>query len=201
MSNPTTIKVWDLPVRIFHWSLVALFFFSYVSGEILETLHAWSGYGVAALVVFRIIWGLVGTRYARFGNFIYSRAEIIAYLKSLLTETPKHYLGHNPAAGVMVLLLLASLAMTCWSGVETYGAEGHGPLASADVSVISSAHADSDHVEPGSGGSEFWEEVHEVFANFSLFLVFVHIAGVVVSSILHSENLVRAMLSGYKKNI
>jgi cytochrome b len=100
----------------------------------------------------------------------------------------------------MVLLLLGSLAMTCWSGLEAYGDEGHGPLASVDGSLISSALADRDGDKHRKGGSEFCEEVHELFANFTLFLVFLHIAGVVVSSILHGENLVGAMLSGYKKN-
>jgi len=204
MSNSTTIKVWDLPVRIFHWSLVVLFFTSYVSGDELETLHVWTGYGVAALVVFRIFWGLVGSQYARFSNFIYSPAEIIGYLKSMLTKTPKHYLGHNPAGGVMVLLLLVGLVVTCWSGLEAYAVEGHGPLANAQVTVISSAYADDDgdeHENRGEGeGDEFWEEIHEFAANFTLFLVFVHIAGVVVASRLHGENLVRAMFTGNKQN-
>ncbi|WP_455216645.1 cytochrome b/b6 domain-containing protein [Kaarinaea lacus] len=203
MSQIKKIKVWDLGVRVFHWSLVSLFVISYVTGDELETVHAWSGYAIIALLVFRLLWGFVGTRYARFSDFIYSPAEIISYIKSLHGGSPRHYLGHNPAGGVMVLLLLASLALTTFSGLKAYAVEGHGPLAATDVSLISNAYADSDKEDEHDGKGEhekdeFWEEVHEFFGNFTLFLVFVHIAGVVVSSRLHGENLVKAMINGYK---
>lgn len=202
MTQSQKVKVWDLPIRLFHWSLVFFFVLSYSTGEELDTVHAWSGYVITALLLFRLVWGLVGSRYARFSHFIYSRAEIVGYLKSLMTRSPRHYLGHNPAAGVMVFLMLASLSLTVWTGMEAYGAEGHGPLASTDLSLISTAYADGDHeddVESEGEGSELWEELHEFFANFSLFLVFVHIGGVVVSSLVHRENLPRAMMNGYKQ--
>ena len=145
MSKAEKVKVWGLPIRVFHWSLVAFFAIAYITGEELETLHAWSGYVVIALIVFRLIWGLVGGRYARFSNFIYSPKNVRAYLKSLLSSKPLQYLGHNPAAGVMVLLLLVSLALTSWSGLQAYAAEGYGPLATTDMTIISSAYADDDH--------------------------------------------------------
>ncbi len=202
MSNTKTTKVWDLPVRIFHWSLVTFFAISYLTGDELETVHAWSGYIVTTLILFRILWGFIGTKYARFSDFIYSPAEVKAYLKSLLTTSPRHYLGHNPAGGVMVLVLLASLVFTTFSGLKAYGAEGHGPLASVDVSLISTAYADSDehdgHKEHEGEEDEFWEEIHEFFGNFTLFMVLIHIGGVVVSSRLHKENLAKAMVTGNK---
>lgn len=203
MSNTKIIKVWDLPVRIFHWSLVTFFVISYLTGDELDTIHAWSGYIVTVLILFRILWGFVGTKYARFSNFIYSLTEVKAYLKSLLTNSPKHYLGHNPAGGVMVLVLLTSLVFTCFSGLKAYGVEGHGPLASVDMSLISTAYADDDKHDGDKKHEdeedEFWKEIHEFFGNFTLFMVLIHIAGVVVSSRLHKESLVKAMVTGYKE--
>lgn len=205
MSNTKTIKVWDIAVRVFHWSLVTFFVISYLTGDELETIHAWSGYVVIALIFFRIIWGFIGTKYARFSNFIYSSAEVKDYLKSLLSKSPKHYLGHNPAGGVMVLVLLASLVLTTFSGLKAYAAEGHGPLASVDVSLLSSAYADDDKHDHDNKHEEeedeFWKEIHEFFSNFTLFMVLIHIGGVVVSSRLHKENLVKAMVTGYKEEI
>lgn len=215
------VKVWDIAIRVFHWSLVILFTVSYLSGEDDSMLHIYAGYGVTALIVFRILWGLVGTRYARFSDFIYGPKATLEYAKSLLSGKPHHYLGHNPLGGWMVVALLISLAGACWSGLEAYGAEGQGPLASGQGVFIQSvyAHGDKKHGDErknsalandendedgnnGNGeneGDEFWEEIHEAFVNLSLALVFLHIAGVVVSSTLHRENLVRAMITGYKK--
>lgn len=203
MSNTKTIKVWDIAVRVFHWSLVTFFIISYLTGDELETIHAWSGYVVTALILFRIVWGFIGTKYARFSNFIYSPAEVKAYLKSLLSKSPKHYLGHNPAGGIMVLILLVSLSFTVFSGLKAYAVEGHGPLASVDVSLLSAAYADEDKHDGDKKHEEeedeFWKEIHEFFSNFTLFMVLIHIAGVVVSSMLHGENLARAMVTGYKE--
>jgi len=167
--------------------------------EDLETLHAWFGYAIGLLITLRIIWGIIGTKYARFSNFIYRPANIKAYLQSLFTRHPKHYLGHNPAGGAMVVVMLLLLALLTWTGQETYAAEGKGPLASISLE-ISSAHADEWESENRShGGSDFWEEVHEFVANVMLLFIFVHIAGVFVSSILHGENLPRAMITGRKE--
>ncbi|TNF35975.1 MAG: cytochrome b [Gammaproteobacteria bacterium] len=204
MSSTKTIKVWDLPVRIFHWSLVAFFVISYLSGDELETLHAWSGYVVTALIMFRILWGFIGSTYARFSNFIYSPAEIKGYLRSLLSHTPRHYIGHNPAGGVMVIVLLISLSLTVFSGLKAYAADGHGPLASSEFSLVKNAYADKDEHEDENEDEhehedEFWEEIHEFFSNFTLLLVFIHVAGVIVSSRIHKESLVKAMLTGYKQ--
>jgi cytochrome b len=113
-----------------------------------------------------------------------------------------HWIEMAPLGGWMVIALLLALTGTCWSGLEAYAAEGHGPLARQESILIQSAlaHGDEDEAEHGreNGGDEFWEEAHEVLANLSLLLVFLHIAGVAVSSAMHRENLVKAMVRGYK---
>ncbi|HKI60996.1 MAG TPA: cytochrome b/b6 domain-containing protein [Mariprofundaceae bacterium] len=203
MNDTSTIKVWDIGIRLFHWALVAFFAIAYITGEIeTETLHAWAGYTIMGLLTFRIVWGLIGTRHARFSDFIYSPAEIIAYLKSLLTRHPKHYLGHNPAGGAMVVLLLLSLMSISWTGLKAYEAEGKGPLAASSISLsIPTAQADDwgEHEDHGNKGDEFWEEAHEASVNFMLLLIVLHLGGVAASSLLHRENLVRAMITGNKQ--
>ncbi|PJA32292.1 MAG: cytochrome b [Zetaproteobacteria bacterium CG_4_9_14_3_um_filter_53_7] len=196
-----TIKVWDIFVRLFHWSLVIFFVLAYLTGEgDLENVHAWLGYAIGGLIAARLIWGFIGTKHARFSDFVYRPTEIKAYLQSLMTRHPKHYLGHNPAGGLMVVMMLVVLALVTWTGLETYAAEGHGPLAGTSMQ-ISTAQADSwEYGENRNGGDEFWEEVHEFTVNLMLLLVFLHLGGVAVSSLLHGENLPRAMITG-RKNI
>ena len=200
-----SIKVWDILVRVFHWSLATFFVLAYVTGEELETAHAWAGYVIIGLLIFRVVWGLVGSKHARFSDFIYSPAKIFDYLKSLMSSKPNHYLGHNPAGGVMVVLLLVFLSLCSWSGLKAYEAEGKGPLASTEMSLVSLAQADSwyeeeeEHEGHGRKGDEFWEEVHEAFVNFTLLLVFLHLGGVFISGALHRENLVKSMITGRKE--
>ncbi len=205
MNNKKLIPVWDIFVRVFHWSLVLAFTIAYLTEDDFESLHVYAGYTVLGLISFRILWGFIGTHYARFSNFIYPISEIKNYLSSLTTNKPKHYLGHNPAGGVMIIALLVSLFATTISGLKVYGVEGHGPLANngVEVSIISEARAHGDEDNEGKHENEeeeFWEEIHEFFANFTLLLVFVHIAGVVVASRIHGENLVRAMVTGKKED-
>ncbi len=199
------IRVWDPMVRLFHWSLVIAFILCYISGEEESALHLYSGYAILGLISFRVIWGLIGTKYARFNNFIYRKEAVIAYFKSLVSRKPKHYTGHNPAGGWMVIALILSLFITTLSGLKLYAVEeGLGPFANnlPQVQLISSAYADSDeHNNEGEDDfwEEFWEEIHEFFANFSVFLIFLHVSGVFVSSLLHKENLVKAMITGKKR--
>lgn len=202
------IKVWDPLVRLFHWSLVVAFTLSYITEDDWESVHVWAGYTVTGLVAFRILWGVVGPEYARFSNFIYSRTIIFAYLKDMLSLREKRYLGHNPAGGMMVLALLGSLALTTLSGMKVYAVEKNaGPFAAIEVNLspITMAQADSDeedegHDRRGHGeGGEFWEEIHEFFANLTLLLVVLHIGGVIFSSFSHNENLPRAMVTGKKR--
>ena len=199
MSDEAPVKVWDIAVRVFHWSLVLFFTFAYLTGEEETRLHSWSGYVVLGLVSFRIIWGVIGSRYARFWNFIYSPSHTLAYARSLLRGRAKHYLGHNPLGGWMIVALLIFIIGTCWTGLELEAIEGKGPLAK-ELHIIQPAYADEDH-EHGGGkdGEEFWEEIHELFSNITVFLVILHIAGVFFSSRLEGENLVKAMVTGYKQ--
>lgn len=186
-TNTGQVKVWDPVVRLFHWSLVLFFAIAYLTGEEKSALHIWSGYAVAVLVLLRLLWGIVGTRHARFNDFVYRPTTIKTYLKDVLYLRPKRYLGHNPAGGAMILLMLTSLILASLSGLAVYGADaGAGPLAG------------------WLAGSPEWlegvlEETHEFLANFTVVLVLLHIAGVIVESGLHSENLVRAMFTGRKR--
>jgi cytochrome b len=185
MKSQESIKVWDLPLRIFHWLLVAGFFIAYLTEDELLTVHVWAGYLVFGLLLFRLVWGFIGNDYARFSNFLYSPVKSVIYVKDVIALKAKRYLGHNPAGAAMIMLLLLSLLMTSITGFAVYGADqGAGPLAN----II------------GSTNEELWEEVHEFFANFTLLLVFIHIAGVIVESFIHRENLAKAMWNGYKKS-
>lgn len=178
-----TIKVWDPLVRVFHWSLAAGFFTAYLTADEWRKLHVYAGYLIAGLVAFRVVWGLVGSRHARFSDFVAGPRAVGRYLQQLLQGRSPRYLGHNPAGGAMVVALLVFLAGTAFTGMVLYACDGHGPLAGTFLSHF------REHTV---------EEVHEFFANTTLFLVFFHVAGVIVSSLLHHENLVRAMVTGRK---
>lgn len=221
-NDKKTVKVWDLLVRIGHWTLVIAFFTAYFTEDDFMTLHAWAGYVVGAYVLIRVLWGFVGGRQARFSNFVYSPAKIFGYLNNLIARKPQHYTGHNPAGGAMVLALLLSLTGTTWTGLKLYAVEDNkGPLAISarqvqapiqSINLISVAKADNDDEDKGEESEfndkehkldkqdeEYWEELHEVFANLTLLLVFLHVVGVIVSSYIDKENLVKAMLTGKKE--
>lgn len=168
-----SVKVWDPFLRLFHWSLVVSFAVAWVSAEDLEALHIWAGYAAGALVVFRVLWGLVGPRYARFGQFVRTAAETKAYLRDIAKGCERRYMGHNPAGGAMILAILAVMT----------GTFGTGWLYTTDM----------------FWGVEWVEDLHELFANLMLILVVLHISGVMFSSRRHKENLVRAMITGYKR--
>lgn len=185
MEPTKLIKVWDLPLRIFHWLLVVGFFIAYLTEEELLTIHVWAGYLVLGLLIFRLIWGFVGNGYARFSSFLYSPAKSCAYIKDAIALKAKRHLGHNPAGAAMIMLLIVSLFMTVISGLIVYAADQNlGPLAGM----------------VGASNEKIWEEVHEITANFTLLLVFVHVLGVAFESVVHGENLVKAMWNGYKKS-
>ena len=186
LEYPGEITVWDPLVRLFHWTLVLSFLVAYLTEDELQTLHVYSGYLIAGLLVVRLIWGFAGPTHARFSDFIRPPGEVIAYLKDLLKGRTARYLGHNPAGGAMILALLFSLSLTTLTGIGAYGAEGGGPMAGGftGISVF---------------GGEAMEEIHEFFANFTVLLVAVHLAGVILGSLLHRENLVRAMITGRKQ--
>lgn len=194
------VRVWDPLIRIFHWTLVAGFTVAYLSGDELQGLHVWAGYLITGLLAFRLIWGFVGSRHARFSDFFYSPNQVMTYVRSLFSGKPKRYLGHNPAGAMMVFLLLFSLTFTAGSGLMLDAGVGATPVVSAVEGFLPArAWADDDDDDEREGKeNEMLEEVHEFFANLTLLLVCLHIAGVVVSSRLHGENLVRAMITGRK---
>ena len=183
-NQATDKKVWDILVRVFHWSLVGFFFIAYVTAEELDVVHAYAGYAILGLLSFRVLWGLVGTRYARFTQFVYRPQHTIDYLKTMLTSRSERYIGHNPAGGYMVLALILSVAMTALVGMALYATEGGGPW--------------NDTFIAGWYG-EWLEEIHEFFANLSVLLIGLHVFGVLVSSLKHRENLVRSMWTGRKE--
>lgn len=199
---PNETRVWDPVVRIFHWSLVAAFTIAWLTGEEESRLHEFAGYVIIGLVLIRIVWGFVGTKYARFRDFVYRPSTVLAYAKDMLAGKSRRYLGHNPLGGMMIIALLLSLLAASVSGLALQGAEaGAGPFAAITAStsvtlpaVISTAVADDDD----EGAGEAWKELHEFFANLSLLLVVLHIAGVIVGSLVHRENLMRAMFTGRK---
>jgi len=183
-NQTSAIKVWDRFVRIFHWSLVTLFLVAFLSEDASETIHIWAGYGMAGLIVTRLLWGFIGTQHARFSDFIKPPGQVMDYLRSLPTGRAPRYLGHNPAGGAMVLMLLLALVGTITTGMATLASDhGAGPLAGTWLASV------DEHT---------LEEIHEFFANATLALVILHVAGVLFSSIYHRENLVRAMWTGYK---
>ena len=219
MENKQPIKVWDIAVRVFHFTLIGSFAIAFISSEGSRKLHVIFGYSVLFLVLFRMLYGFVGSKYARFSDFLYRPAEIVDYLKGLLRGRAKHYIGHNPAGGFMIVILLLSLLSLTLTGLKAYGVKGHGPLAKHEISFMSKAFADSDQKEEPDNHKrrsrsgrdfqrteknekdEFWKEVHETIAYFTLFLVSIHIMGVLVSSLVHRENLIKAMITGHKQLI
>ncbi len=196
------VYVWDKFVRLFHWVLVALFAISYISAEEIEWLHVYSGYTIAALIVLRVIWGLIGSRYARFSDFVPSVATTKAYISGITSGKPTRYLGHNPLGGLMVVAFLVMLTLITLSGMKLYAVEeGKGPLAAApQIHLISQAYSHEGHEHEGEGeGDEFWKEIHEFSVNLMVLLILLHVAGVVLSSRLHNESLVKSMLTGFKE--
>ncbi len=180
------VKVWDIVVRLFHWSLVSTFFICIIT-EDSSRLHIYSGYLIIVLISFRFIWGFIGSKYARFKDFIVTPAIVIQYLKDIVKNKNKRYLGHNPAGAAMIVVLITSIIITCISGVVLYAVDDHsGPLAFL-------FNGEYEYLE------DTLEEVHEFFSNFSLVLIVFHVSGVVVAGKQHNENLVKSMINGYKK--
>jgi cytochrome b len=166
------ILVWDLPTRAFHWLLAASFLGAFVTAESERSrdIHVVLGYTVLGLVAFRLLWGVIGTRYARFSSFPIAPRRVFRYLKSMFTHSPQRHVGHNPAGS---LAIYAILALAVIAGITGYAAYNE-------------------------IGGEWLAELHEGAANAMLGLVFIHIGAVIVSSLIHRENLVAAMLNGYK---
>jgi cytochrome b len=166
------ILVWDVPTRVFHWLLVLSFAGAYLTAESERhrDIHLMLGYTLLGLIAFRVLWGFFGTRYAQFRSFLFKPGEVVAYLRSLVKGKAAHYLGHNPAGSVAIWLLLSLGISLGVTGVM---------LLQDDVgdSVV---------------------EIHELATDTMLAVVFVHLCGVLLSSVMHRENLVRSMVTGFK---
>jgi cytochrome b len=174
-SNRSRVLVWDWPVRAFHGGFALLFVLAYALGdsERWRNVHVALGYGVLALIAFRILWGLVGTRPARFAAFLRGPGAVARYLAGVVRGQPATHTGHNPAGGWAIVALLGLGAATGISGWLRY----------QDL------------------GGERMEDLHELLAGAWLGLVVIHIAAVVLSSVLHRENLALAMLTGRKRGL
>lgn len=173
VSRPAEVKVWDPLVRVFHWGLVAAFLSAWASAEEWDAFHTWAGYTVAGLITFRVLWGLVGPRHARFTDFVHRPSTVLAYVRSLFSGRSPRHLGHNPAGGAMIILMLVMLATICTTGV----------MMTTDA----------------FWGIEWVANLHEAAVNAMLAFVVLHLCGVVFSSLKHRENLVRAMITGRKR--
>ena len=209
MNTPdNSVRVWDPIVRFGHWALVIAFFTAYLTEDDLLTQHVWAGYVVGAIVCIRFLWGFIGTRHARFADFVRPPAETFRYIGDLAAHRAERYIGHNPAGGAMVVALLLSLSGTVFSGLVVYAIEEEsGPLAGwvaeyaeplSLPTLTSVAYADSDEHEDDAF-EEFWEEAHEILANVTLLLIGLHVAGVLFSSLAHRENLIKGMITGRKR--
>ncbi len=165
-----TVKVWDLLVRVGHWSIViGIVAAWFTRGK----WHEWIGYAVLAIIAVRIVWGLIGSRYARFTQFVHSPEATLDYGKQILAHQEPRHLGHNPLGGWMIVALLVTLAGVCVTGW----------LFTTDR----------------FWGVEWMEELHEGLTYFLLGLAALHVSGVIFSSLRHRENLVAAMIHGHKK--
>ena len=172
-SRPRLIAVWDPVVRFFHWLVVAGFAANMFLAEEGKLVHRWIGYAILALIGVRLLWGFVGTSYARFSNFIPTPSQLWGYAKSLLAGREPRYVGHNPAAAVMMitlLLLLVFCGITGWmQGLDAFW------------------------------GNELVQELHKISAYLILALAGVHALAAIVESLRHHENLVWSMITGRKR--
>lgn len=171
-SAHAKILVWDAPVRVFHWLMVLSFAGAWLTAESerWRQVHVTLGYTMAVLVAFRVLWGLIGTRHARFSSFVRGPAAAARYVGAALRGQPGHYTGHNPAGAIAIVGLLVLALMVTATGWADY----------QDL------------------GGHWLEDVHEAAASVMLGLIGVHLAGVLLGSWLHRENLVRAMITGRK---
>lgn len=168
------VKVWDAFVRLFHWSLVALFAAAYLTKDTYEYLHLAAGYAILGLVLARVVWGVMGSPHARFADFIYAPRVIVRFLAHTLRFKADRYIGHNPAGGAMVIALLIGMLVICGSGI----------MMTLDR----------------FWGQKWIEEVHEAATYGVLALIALHVLGVVLASIEHRENLVKSMFTGRKRS-
>ncbi|MDR3391807.1 MAG: cytochrome b/b6 domain-containing protein [Sulfuriferula sp.] len=184
-STNQSIKIWDLPTRLFHWSLVICFAVSWASADLFDAMqvHFYAGYVMLTLVLFRLAWGVLGSSTARFSQFLSGLRAVSAYSKTLFKPRPGDYIGHNPLGGWAVILMLGLLAFQAVTGLfSNDDLLASGPLAhliSGDLSdTISDIH-------------------HEAF-DYLLAIAGIHIAAVLFYRFYKRSNLIITMITGYK---
>ncbi|MCK4939481.1 MAG: cytochrome b/b6 domain-containing protein [Rhodospirillaceae bacterium] len=183
------VKVWDLPTRVFHWSLVSMVFIGIITGYIAPEwwmgLHVWAGYITVTLLVFRLVWGMFGSEYARLETFTFSPVHILEHMKEIISLRPvRHYIGHNPSGAVMIFALLFVLSVITVSGLLVLGGEeNQGPLAGAASYAI----------------SEIAAPIHNIFVIILIAMIVMHVSGVILEGKLTGENLVSSMFTGLKR--
>ena len=186
-AGETQVKVWDAPVRLFHWLLVLLFAFMFFTGKSGSDWMEWhmrAGYAILALVLFRILWGFAGSTHARFSSFLSGPTACIECLKHLMARKPSPYPGHNPLGGWMVLVLLVALLVQTGTGLfANDDLLSEGPL----VALISKATSDQLTV------------IHVWNFNLLLALAGVHLIAVLYHAGFMKENLIGAMFTGVKR--
>lgn len=191
-QRPPSVPVWDLPTRLFHWTLVALVAFAWITSEYAEKLadptlnmHRWNGIAILVLVVWRLLWGVAGSPTARFASFVRGPAAVLAYLRGLLRGAPARYLGHNPAGAYMVLALLAIVGIEAALGLFTVE---HNDLTAGPLYRLLS----EDAVKQVS-------RLHRMmFDNVLLPFVVVHVTVNLLYGLVKREPLIPAMITGRK---
>lgn len=181
------IRVWDLPTRVFHWSIVVLFIFSWVSAKIGGTTmqyHLWSGYAMLSLVIFRVLWGVAGSETTRFAHFVRGPRTVMAHARAFLKSGYQSVaLGHNALGGWSVLAMLFALALQTTTGLfANDDITTEGPL----YHLVSKATSD------------LISEIHSSAFYVLLALVVMHISAIVFYRVVHHENLLTPMLTGDK---
>ncbi len=168
-----SVRVWDPFVRLFHWSLAASIALAWLTSTSRDTIHNDFGYAAASLVAVRLLWGLFGPRYARFTHFCRHPLQVLGYLRDIVAGREARHIGHNPAGGAMVVVLLTMISVTAFTGW----------MMTTDAYF----------------GVDWVQIVHKLSADTVIALVVVHVAGVVLASLRHRENLVKAMVTGHKR--
>ncbi len=191
------VRVWDPLVRIFHWALVAAFAMAWLTADELEPLHTIAGYTVAGLVAFRVVWGLIGSRYARFTQFLRGPRATLSFVGDMLRGRERRYLGHNPAGAAMIAALLVTLSGTAFTG-WLMDRPARVAMLPDLPQIVAPAQADDDGGE-AEGPEGLLKDLHEALANLLLLLIVLHVGGVVLVSLRHHENLARAMVTGDKR--